>query len=409
MNTKNIIKPYLLYNQIQPYEWGTRGKQAYIPNLLGIPTEKNKPYAELWMGTHPAAPSQIDFDGGLVELHKVIKTYPIEILGVKTYTHFGANLPFLFKVLSAGQALSIQAHPNRKQAIQLHSNDPQHYPDQNHKPEIAIALDELTVLLGLLDPPELIKRLGVYPEVQQFTGITSINIRMDSGKNHTSLIKQFYPNLIQKAASDTELFSHLIMSLSDNIQKRSGPISDAEHLFLNLINIYPPTDVGLIMPLFMNLLHLQSGQAVFIPAGIPHAYISGNIIECMANSDNVVRIGLTNKFKDVQTLLKILDFDNNSRQFVEPYNRNGIKIYPTPVEEFYIQNIHLMKSERVEMTTDDKVQIVLVISGQIDLIWNNKEVLNLQKGQSILIPARLQKYAFLTKDNAEVFIATVNY
>jgi mannose-6-phosphate isomerase len=204
MNTKNIIKPYLLYNQIQPYEWGTRGKQAYIPNLLEIPTEENKPYAELWMGTHPAAPSQIDFDGGLVELHKVIKTYPVEILGVKTYAHFGANLPFLFKVLSAGQALSIQAHPNRQQAIQLHSNDPQHYPDQNHKPEIAIALDELTVLLGLLDPPELIKRLGVYPEVQRVTGITSINIRMDFGKNHTSLIKQFYSNLIQKSASDSE-------------------------------------------------------------------------------------------------------------------------------------------------------------------------------------------------------------
>jgi len=136
-------RPYLLNNTIQKYSWGMSGKNAFIPKLLGITLEKNEPSAELWMGGHPSAPSKIYLFDSWINLNDVIRDFPVEILGQKIFEKFGSQLPFLFKVLSAAQPLSIQVHPNKTQAEELNSKDPEHYPDKNHKPEIAIDIDEL--------------------------------------------------------------------------------------------------------------------------------------------------------------------------------------------------------------------------------------------------------------------------
>jgi len=408
MKNAATVRPYVLTNRIQPYEWGMRGKQALIPNLLGIPAEEDKPYAELWMGTHPAAPSMVTVDNKLVDLREIIEKFPVEILGRTVYEDFGANLPFLFKVLSAGQALSIQAHPNKVQAVHLHAKDPVHYPDQNHKPEIAVALDELTMLIGLPDLKELSARLTIYPDVQRFTGIALTSVNKDSCESGETIIQRFFSTLIQKSSAESRMFGGLIASLEADFNSRIGSVSDSERLFLELRKIYPATDIGLIMVLFMNLVKLKAGQAVFISAGIPHAYISGNIIECMANSDNVVRIGLTNKFKDIPALLEIIDYSKQTCQSMNPESRNGVKTYPTPVEEFYIRNIHIDQHSEKRINTDDKVQICLILSGQVDLVWNNGEVLALQKGQSVLIPAVVKTYEFRSQNGAEIYIASVN-
>ena len=142
-------RPFRLLNKIQHYAWGARNEQAFIAKLLQLEVEKDKPYAELWMGTHPNAPSAVEInDQEKIPLDRFIKQFPKEVLGQKVIERFGVQLPFLFKVLSAGEALSIQAHPNKEQAAMLHQRDPEHYPDDNHKPEIAIALDQLTALVG---------------------------------------------------------------------------------------------------------------------------------------------------------------------------------------------------------------------------------------------------------------------
>ena len=114
-------QPYKLYNTIQNYEWGTRNEAAYIPHLLGIPTEPDTPYAELWIGAHPKAPSKIEIDGAKVSLNKVIEMHPAECLGAYVCKNFSSTLPFLLKVLSAAHALSIQTHPNKSQARRLHA------------------------------------------------------------------------------------------------------------------------------------------------------------------------------------------------------------------------------------------------------------------------------------------------
>jgi len=321
------IKPFVLRNKIQHYEWGTRGEQAFIPRLLGIQSEGHRPYAELWIGAHPSAPSQVNISNDLIDLTELIKKHPVEILGETVFKRFGSNLPFLFKVLSAGKPLSIQAHPNKSQAVRLHQRDPIHYPDSNHKLEIAIAIDNLKALVGLLNIVELRKKLELYPPIQSFTDRVLPGDSTISEADETTIVKQFYSTLIRKSVGEPQLYGNLIESLAESILTRGNRISEQEQLFLELKKCYPSSDVGLILILLMNLVQLTSGQALNISAGIPHAYISGNIIECMTNSDNVVRIGLTNKYKDVDALLEILDFSPNEVQVVNPDWRDGISIY----------------------------------------------------------------------------------
>lgn len=403
-----MIKPSILKNRIQHYEWGTRGKLAFIPDLIGIQAENDKPYAELWLGAHPTSPSQINISGDFIGVMELINNHPIEVLGKKVVERFGASLPFLLKILSAEQALSIQAHPNIQQAKQLHHLDPVHYPDENHKPEIAIALDRLTALVGFLNPSELIKRLALYAEVQTFTGLTSAIDRSEMRESNSGLIKQFYSGIIQKAQTEPHSYAQLIELIESSILQRSGQISEQERLFLELKNRYPSSDIGLIMVLFMNLVHLESGQALFTSAGIPHAYISGNLIECMTNSDNVVRVGLTGKYKDVTALLEILDYSPNPYKIYKPRSDKGVTTYQTPVDEFYVINICLQNKEQKTISTNDKVQIGIVLSGQIDLIWNRDEILSLKKGESVLIPACIDKYILRSRNKSEIYFATVN-
>ncbi|OQA94318.1 MAG: Mannose-6-phosphate isomerase [Chloroflexi bacterium ADurb.Bin222] len=142
-------RPFRLHNAIQPYPWGSRGAEAFIPRLLGIPAAPEQPYAELWIGAHPNAPSRVFLGDEPLSLATLIAREPVAMLGAAVAQRFDNQLPFLFKVLSAAEPLSIQAHPDKVQAERLHARDPQHYPDANHKPEVAIALDRLTALAGL--------------------------------------------------------------------------------------------------------------------------------------------------------------------------------------------------------------------------------------------------------------------
>ncbi|MBU2508197.1 MAG: mannose-6-phosphate isomerase, class I, partial [Bacteroidetes bacterium] len=149
-------RPYKLINQIQNYSWGTKNGSAFIPKLIGFPPESNISYAELWMGAHKSASSKIIVGDRELFLSDAIEKYPNQILGKSVVEKFGKTLPFLFKVLSAGEPLSIQAHPNKRQARVLHKRDPVNYPDENHKPEIAVAIDKLEALVGFRPLQEIL-------------------------------------------------------------------------------------------------------------------------------------------------------------------------------------------------------------------------------------------------------------
>ena len=151
---------------------------------------------------------------------------------------------------------------------------------------------------------------------------------------------------------------------------------------------------------FLNLVHLNQGEAIFTEAGIPHAYLKGNIVECMANSDNVVRAGLTNKYKDIETLLKILTYESGNVDLIGEQINENVKLYSPPIDEFKIQMIELPITG-MEFKTDNKVELLLVISGEITLV-NQEEKIIYRRGNAVLIPAIVSDYSIFIDKEASI-------
>ncbi|MBN1874393.1 MAG: mannose-6-phosphate isomerase, class I, partial [Anaerolineae bacterium] len=339
-------RPCRLRNTIQHYDWGARDKEAFIAHFLGMQPEPGVPYAELWMGTHPKAPSVIQVDDTTtVSLRDFIAQHPQETLGDAVAGAFEGTLPFLFKVLSTQEALSIQTHPSKEQARVLHARDPENYPDANHKPEIAIALDGLTALMGFKNFAATLATLETYPEIADFiatafpNGATPLRalraVERADKITQQAITQQVYQTLIERSARDATALNRALNQLHTRLSSMNA-LTEEERLFIELRHQYTGADVGLFLLFLLNLIHLKQGEAVFTLPGIPHAYLKGNIIECMANSDNVARAGLTPKFKDAPTLLEILDYEAQPR-FIIPERVNETEVvYHTPVPEFEI-------------------------------------------------------------------------
>ncbi len=398
------IKPYRLINKIQHYAWGTKNDRAFIAQLLGLQPQPDLPYAELWMGTHPNAPSEVETARGRVPLNAFIQAFPREILGERVVKQFGARLPFLFKVLSAAEALSIQAHPNKEQAVALHRRDPQHYPDDNHKPEIAIALDHLTALVGFCSAQEITDMLIAYPEIADFVGQNLVReFEQSSADKRPSVFKRLFSALIKKGADNIRELETVLMRLQKRLQEKKVR-NEKEVLFLQLRQKYH-TDIGLLVIFFLNLLRLNKGQGVFLKAGLPHAYVSGNIVECMANSDNVVRAGLTPKFKDVKTLTDILDYHLGPVHIYKANEQSQAFVYRVPVPEFAIRRLKLSEGLLLQHRLTS-IEICIIIKGEVTVACEG-QALTFKQGDSVLFPAALQHLVINALTPAEIFCAFI--
>ncbi len=407
---KTILpKPYKLYNKIQHYAWGTKNENAYIPRLLNIDAENNLPYAELWIGAHPKAPSEIEVDDNLIPLDAAIQKYPNEILGKETIDNFGIQLPFLLKVLSAAQALSIQLHPNKKQAELLHQKDPLNYPDDNHKPEIAIAVDELTALAGFQPLKQIKENFQKYSELKIILGEEIFNNVVDLSEEDKlgEQIQNAYKVIMQNSLNQNVL-DKVINSLTTRLENLIEK-NQLEEQFLLQQKLYG-NDVGLLSLFFYNLLQLKPGQAIFTDAGIPHAYIKGNIVECMANSDNVVRAGLTPKFKDVTTLLEIIKYEFaefnliNKEMFVDEF------IYRTSAKEFEVGVYSKPAGNEHPVITRKKPLIVLILEGDLSVKWkigDDIQQLSFSKGDSFLCPSLLSNFILSANQNSKYYVVSI--
>lgn len=391
-------RPCFLQNPIQYYAWGGRGKDAYIPRLLGFEPVEGVPYAELWIGTHPKSPSNIVYNNQTIPLPDIIAKYPLEFLGERVAAKFSGQLPFLLKVLSAVEPLSIQVHPNKKQAEFLHCKDPINYPDGNHKPEIAIALDALTAMGGFRSAAELYETAREFPELYGPFGL------IGGGSDQGIIdLRSAYSNIMTGACRVTEAVLAIADRLTYKLESDS-PLSEEERLFLQLKAKYPGDDSGVFSLFFLKLQHLKKGQAIFIAPGVPHAYLGGTIIECMATSDNVVRAGLTEKYKDVRTLLDIVDYD----AYLEIEDRNGQpeQIYQTPWEEFRVSRMEMGKNGQKILVAEDSPRILLDIKGDLVLEWEDRsEILScdVKRGQAVIAPASLGKLAVYSKNEVEFY------
>lgn len=389
-------RPFRLENSIQNYPWGTCNNKAFIPHLLGIEPIPDRPYAELWMGVHPNAPSSIiDFEQGPQLLSDWLAENPQERLAADANNT--SSLPYLFKVLSAGEALSIQAHPNKSQAEQLHAQDPLHYPDDNHKPEIAIALDDLEALVGFISDESFIELLKQYPE---------INVMVTRNQITPTKLKEGIHNIFLAIDDNSDTIPSTITQLQKRLSQKLKP-NDSELLFLDQFKKRGASDIGLIFLFFLNRVHLRSGEGIFLAPGVPHAYLKGNIIECMANSDNVVRLGLTDKFCDSSALKDILIYDNGIDYRVKTTKTGHVREYSTPATEFQVKSMELIEGTTELVKGPESLTMYLLVEGEICIHWGGDHetcTCVVKQGNSFIVPANLTNYKISARQSSKLYL-----
>lgn len=397
-------RPYLLKNSIQNYAWGTKDKDAFIPKLVGIETENDLPYAELWIGAHPKAPSKIIIDDKEIQLNELIKKFPKEILGEYVAGKFDNKLPYLLKVLSINQALSIQVHPSKALAKVLHKRDPQNYPDENHKPEIAVAVDFLQAIIGFKRFDKIKSIINDYTGLKILLGEDILKTAENAGEsNKRETVKLIYSKIMRSSGEELE---KAINEIKIQIENKLEP-TEEEKQFLIQYEIYG-IDAGLISILLFNFVKLKPGEAIFTKDGVPHAYIKGNIVECMANSDNVVRAGLTPKYKDVDTLLEMLNYEDGEPAVINDPESNIVQ-YKTPAEEFELVKYKFTESKTMYFDNNKTILIGICMDGNVSIYDgnNDKNYLNVEKGKSFLIPASLHEFNLAVGNNTTFYIAKV--
>ncbi|KAI1088740.1 mannose-6-phosphate isomerase [Rostrohypoxylon terebratum] len=315
---------------VNSYDWGKIGSDSAAAKFAAatpsdtLSIQSDKPYAELWMGTHPSNPSK-DLQSGRTLLELVEENQML--LAPSVRAKYGTKLPFLFKVLSINKALSIQAHPNKKLAEQLHARDPKNYPDDNHKPEMAIAITDFEGLCGFRPLAEIAHFLSSVAALRQLVGeddakafIATVRGQEsdDSSESTTQnkrALQSAFAALMNSSQEEVTSASKALVSEAESkgaefanggVESTSGAVLSE---LVTRLNKQFPDDIGLFVLFFLNFVKLSPGEALFLKADDIHAYVSGDIIECMAASDNVVRAGFTPKFKDVQTLVDLLTYN----------------------------------------------------------------------------------------------------
>ena len=381
----------LLKDTIQEYAWGSK---TAIPELLGQSSPADKPQAELWMGAHPKAPSQVLADGLWRSLPEVIQESPEEALGKKVAARFSNKLPFLFKVLAAAKPLSIQAHPNKEQAEQGFARENElgislnashrNYRDDNHKPEIICALTPFWALNGFRRIEETLSLL----EEARITDLAEIVSFLRSHSNRDGLKKFFNYLMTMEAQKQRQIVEEAVAFA----EGRAG--EEPAWTWIAKLNEEYPGDIGVLSPLFLNLVRLEPQQAMYLPAGELHAYLEGVGIELMANSDNVLRGGLTPKHIDVQELLAVLNFTDGDLNILSPKNlASGEEIYSTEAEEFVLSVIRINKAASFNSPLDRSVEMMLCTEGKVNVTnLSDGEITLLTKGTSIIVPAAVEQY-----------------
>ncbi|MFB7933072.1 mannose-6-phosphate isomerase, class I [Streptomyces sp. NPDC056039] len=344
-----------LDNTIRPYAWGS---PTAIPNLLGVePT--GEPQAEMWMGAHPGAPSRTG-RGTLVE---VVDAAPEKELGPDAVAKFGPRLPFLLKILAAGAPLSLQVHPDLAQAKEGYADEERrgipvdaphrNYKDANHKPELICALTEFDGLCGFRDPLEA---AGLLDDL----GVDSLKPYVDLLHAHPedAALREVLTAILTADPDEMSRTVEEAAAACDRLGGAYAPYADIAHHY--------PGDPGVIAAMLLNHVRLQPGEALYLGAGVPHAYLQGLGVEIMANSDNVLRCGLTPKHVDVPELLRIVHFRAGDPGVLRPEaSPDGEEVYETPIDEFRLSRYVLPEAGATHDLTRPTPQILLCTAGSL--------------------------------------------
>ena len=371
---------YLLKGKVQHYDWGGFD---FIPGLLDINNTERKPYAEYWLGAHESHPSTIIGTDQLEKtLIKAIDENRLAFLGEVISQKFD-RLPFLLKVLDVKDMLSIQVHPDRLQAIEGYTRENQrgvdlaavdrNYRDSRHKPELMVALSDFWLLHGFKPLPQFSSVLKRVPELNFLSELLE-----NSG------IEGLYTQVMTMEQKE---INRVLSSLAERVV----PLYEAKELEKDdesywaakaILNFCKDRDFdrGIFSIYFFNLLKLEKGEGIYQKPGMLHAYLEGQNVELMANSDNVIRAGLTTKHIDVDELLKLVRFEPTSPHILQ--FSSGKRI--SPAEEFSLGQLSLHHEKKHCIT--ESAEILLVMEGEVEIVAEEVK-LNLKKGMSAFITA----------------------
>lgn len=373
---------FKLQGKVQHYAWGG---YDYLPQLLNIQNPEQKPFAEYWLGAHPNHPSVISKGAETETLDTHIQADSNDILGTTVAHRFGA-LPYLLKVLDVRQMLSIQVHPSKSEAEKGYRRENEagipetaahrNYKDANHKPELMVALSTFWLLHGFKPEAQLKKVLERTPELQSLVAVFE---------------SEGYKGLYEKVMT---LPQKAVNTWLAPLAQRVLPLYEAGQLSKSSEDFWAARaiqsfcqkgqyDRGIFSIYFFNLLELQKGEGIFQPAGMPHAYLEGQNVEIMANSDNVLRAGLTDKHIDVPELLKHTVFEGTQAQVIK--GAGGETFYPAPVPEFGLYQYELAAGDKKQVQSES-AEIYLVLEGAVDLVAGEGS-LTLQKGAAAFVYA----------------------
>ena len=396
---------FKLKGKVEHYAWGG---YSYIPKLLGVNNAAYQPFAEYWMGAHTSSPSLIEWDGNkTTTLNELIAEDKTKWLGEIVEKKFN-GLPFLFKVLDVKDMLSIQVHPTKAEAEKGFARENElgisitaphrNYKDDNHKPEVMVALSEFWLLHGFKEKNLLRQTLNEVPEFEKLLPIFD-------KEGYYGLYKHVM-ELPQKEVDDilAPLLKKSAAAYKANQLSKAAPAYWACKTLPGTDDQYSNIDRGIFSIYFFNILQLHPGQAIFQGAGVPHAYLEGQNIELMSNSDNVLRGGLTPKHIDVPELLKHTLFEGIVPNIMDGEKNGAETIYHCPVPDFMVSKIEIAKDEVYEHTAFS-IEIMLATEGEAT-ITGNGQTISLQQGEAALAAAA-ESYTIKTNTRVVLFKAGV--
>ena len=389
-----LDRPLRLVPQVRHYDWGTRD---FIPRLCGRePT--GRPEAELWFGAHADAPAGVVLEAGSasgpgdtgrpVPLDRLIADRRSEVLGPGAT---GDALPFLTKILSASRPLSIQAHPDRKQARRGFaaetsgagpvSEENRAYRDPNHKPELLYALTPFSALSGFRPAAEAARLLAALGLEQLESSVR--RLESEGAAAYRPLLEAL------RRHTGTDLASNAVDAAARASTEGDADCRDAMHWIVHIAGRHPD-DPLVVAPLFLHLVHLEPGQALFTGPGVPHSYLEGSAMEVMANSDNVLRLGLTSKRIDAEELLDILVYEASAgiplAPRVDEHPWGTRTCFQPPVEDFRLDVLQIDGTDEAPLQPQGRARIALALEGEIE-VRNSFGTETLRPGQAVLLPA----------------------
>jgi len=408
-----------LRGAIRTYAWGSR---TAIAEFTGRPVPAAHPEAELWLGAHPGDPAWLETSEGEMSLLEVLTADWEGQLGPVAHARFGDRLPFLVKVLAADEPLSLQAHPSTMQAIEGYEREERlgvpvsspirNYRDTSHKPELLVALQPFEALAGFRPAArtsELLRALAV-SDLDPF--IALLGDSPDGDQSDADGLRALFTTWITAPQPDLDVLVPAVLEGAiQYLSSEAGEFAAEAKTVLELGERYPG-DAGVLAALLLNRVSLAPGEAIFLAAGNLHTYLHGVGVEVMANSDNVLRGGLTPKHVDVPELLRVLDFTPTTEEALRPavHTEGPEVVYQTPAEEFAVSRLTLdgayLGHEVDAPAHHDGPQILLCTEGSVTVHAKSK-TLTLHRGESAWVPSDDGPIRLLAQQRAALFRATI--